>query len=117
MWVYSREKAIHELGSRSSPDTEFASAFILDFPVSRIVRSVCCLSHPVYGIFILREREVGRVEREERETESQAGSALSVQEPNAGLGLMDREIMTGAKTKSQTLNWLSRPGAPVAFLL
>ena len=33
-------------------------------------------------------------------------------EPDAGLKLMNREIMTWAKIKSQMLNWQSHPGAP-----
>ena len=33
-------------------------------------------------------------------------------EPDMGLKLMNREIMTGAEIKSRTLNQLSPPGAP-----
>ena len=33
-------------------------------------------------------------------------------EPNMGLDLTNRESTTGAKTKRQTLNRLSHPGAP-----
>ena len=32
-----------------------------------------------------------------------------------GLDLTTQEIMTWAETKSQMLNWLSHPGAPVAL--
>ena len=54
---------------------------------------------------ILRDREIGGgAERErERERGSQAGSSLNA-ESDIGLKLMNREIMTSAKTKSQTLN-------------
>ena len=34
-------------------------------------------------------------------------------EPNAGLNLMNREIMTWAEIKSQMPNWLSHQGAPM----
>ena len=37
------------------------------------------------------------------------------EEPNAGLELTNREIMTCAKIKSQRLNRLSHPGAPHCF--
>ena len=38
-------------------------------------------------------------------------------EPNAGLEPTNCKIMTWAKTKSRTLNWLSHPGAPkIGFL-
>ena len=38
-------------------------------------------------------------------------------EPGVGLKLMNCEIMTGAKIKSQLLNQLSPPGAPVLRVL
>ena len=38
--------------------------------------------------------------------------ALHGAEPDAGLELTNREIMTRAEIKSQTLNQLSHPGAP-----
>ena len=36
--------------------------------------------------------------------------------PDAGLKLINREIMTWTEIKSQMLNWLSQPGAPILSL-
>ena len=47
----------------------------------------------------------------ERGRESRASSVLS-EEPDTGLDLTNREIMTWAKINSQMLNRLSHPGAP-----
>ena len=47
-------------------------------------------------------------ERERIPSRLRADSA----EPDAGLSLTNREIMTGAKVKSWLLNGLSHPGAP-----
>ena len=51
----------------------------------------------VFSLFILRERQEEKVQagegQREGERESQAGCAVSA-EPNAGLELMHREIMT-----------------------
>ena len=38
-------------------------------------------------------------------------------EPDAGFDLPNREIMTWAEIKSQTLNQLSQPGTPVSMIL
>ena len=46
------------------------------------------------------------------EGESQADSTINT-EPDIGLNLTNHEIMTKAKIKSQTLNQLSHPGAPL----
>ena len=58
------------------------------------------------SLFIYFEREGERERRGEAERESQAGSELS----DAGLKLMDCEIMTWAEIKSQMLKGLSHPG-------
>ena len=56
-----------------------------------------------------REREwVGEGQTEERE--SQAGSTLSTQSLTCEFELTESEMMNGAKTLSQTPNWLSHPG-------
>ena len=65
----------------------------------------------------MRETETaqveGEVEREgERENPKQALCAASA-EPNMGFNPQSHEIMTWAKTKSQMLNRLSHPGAPL----
>ena len=51
----------------------------------------------------------------EKDRESEAGSAPTAASPNAGLELMNPEIMTRVKVGS--LNWLSHPGAPLFFLI
>ena len=53
--------------------------------------------------------QVGEGQREEKE--SQAGFMLLAAEPDSGLELTNGEIVTWAKIKSRTLNWLSHPGA------
>lgn len=45
--------AVYELGSWILPDTDSASTLILDFPASRTVANICCLSHPGYGAFVI----------------------------------------------------------------
>ena len=47
--------AVCELGSSSSPDTEFAGTLTLDFPASRC-KFLLSISHTVYGIFVLAAR-------------------------------------------------------------
>lgn len=39
MWGYREKIAVYEPGGRSSPNTESAGAFTLDFPGERIVRN------------------------------------------------------------------------------
>lgn len=42
----SQKTIIHELGRGSSPDSELAGVFILEFPVSKSVgKNVYCLCH------------------------------------------------------------------------
>ena len=81
------------------------------------------IGHPGSPIYFERARawahgsmRAGEGQRE-GERESQAGSTLSA-EPEARLNPMtDCEIMTWAEIKSQILNRLSHPGAPIRFLL
>ena len=64
-----------------------------------------------------RERERDHGGGEERGRDRTPRRCLTVRaEPNAGLDLTNREIMTWAKIKSWTLNRLSHPGAPVQWL-
>ena len=62
-----------------------------------------------------RQREWGRGREGGRERESQAGFVLPAQGLTSAQGLNSQncEIMTWAETKSQTLNRLSHPGAPM----
>ena len=62
-----------------------------------------------------RDRVEGREGQRERERESQAGSALPAGSPMWGLNSTDCKTMTGAKTKSRTLNRLSYPGVLYFF--
>ena len=67
-------------------------------------------------LFSERERRRGEGQRErERGKKSHAGSALSA-ESNVGLDPTNHEIMTSAEIKSQMLNWLSYPGAPLFYI-
>ena len=65
-------------------------------------------------IYFYRETETTWVGKGQREgdTESQAGSTLSMQSPTWDSNSQNHEIVTWAKTKSQMLNWLNHPGAP-----
>ena len=50
----SKKAAVYKPGSGLSPDTESVGSLILDVPASRLWGiNVCCLSHPVYGIFAI----------------------------------------------------------------
>ena len=61
----------------------------------------------MFYLFILRASVTGR--GRER-IPSRLYTAIT--EPDKGLDLTNREIMTSAETKSQMLNRLSYPGAP-----
>ena len=71
-----------------------------------------------FCFLFLRERQhVGRggAERECRGKERERIPSrlhTASTEPDVGLEFTNREIMTGVKVKSQTLNQLSHPGAP-----
>ena len=77
------------------------------------------LNVPLYiflSLFIYFDRDrdsmsEGGTERE-GDRESHSGSMLSAQNPTWGSHSWNREIMTWAETKSQTLNWLNHPGTP-----
>ena len=53
-------------------------------------------------------------QKRERERIPRRLCAVST-DPNMGVHPINCEVMTWAKTKSQTLNWLSPPGAPEKF--
>ena len=64
-------------------------------------------------ILFLRETETAQVgERQRERGKERIPSRLHAAstEPNAGLELMNCEIMTWVETKSQMLSWLSHPG-------
>ena len=72
-------------------------------------------------MFILRERERARASaheqgrgREQRRERIPSRLCTVSTQPDTGLGLTTREIMTWVKTKSRTLNWLSHPGTPTS---
>ena len=66
------------------------------------------------SLFILREREgTGEGQREREGERENSKQALCCQHRDwHRLDLTNHEIMTWAQIKSQTLNWLSHPGAP-----
>ena len=59
----------------------------------------------------------GGAEREERENIPQRLHTVSAEPHDVGLRLTNREIMTRAEIKRQTLNRLSHPGAPARDFL
>ena len=73
---------------------------------------------PLKGyVFILGETVRVREGQSKRETESQAGFAVSAWSSMRGPVSWDSEIMTWAETKSRTLNHLSHPGAPYFYFI
>lgn len=50
------EMVIYESGNRPSPDTNSVTTLILDFPSKLWKINIGCVSHPVYGIFIIAAR-------------------------------------------------------------
>ena len=65
-----------------------------------------------------REREIGNaVRRGQRKRERERLSSWLPTEHRVGgrAASQDPEIMTWAKIKSQSLNWLSHPGIPIIF--
>ena len=78
--------------------------------------SICLFFKFIY-LFWKRQRQCksGRGRNRGRERESQPGSKLPVQSLTWSLNSWNCEIMTWAKTKSRSLNWLSQPGTPEMF--
>ena len=71
----------------------------------------------VFKVYLCWERERAGEEQRERDRERERiPSRLHTvsAEPDAGLKPMNHEITTWAEVKSQTLNWMSHPGTPVA---
>lgn len=52
VWEHREKAAICKLGRKPLPGTKLASILILDFPGSRTVRNVCCLSLLVCDILL-----------------------------------------------------------------
>ena len=78
---------------------------------------VFCFLFKVF-LLILRERACAQAEEGQRERErDRIPTRLLIvsTEPDAGLDLRNREIITLAEFKSHRLNQLSQPGAPEGF--
>ena len=73
-----------------------------------------CFKHFFKKVFIYFEREREREGERQRER-LPSGICTVTEEPDSGLRVTNREIMTRAATKSQTLNRLSHPDAPVVL--
>ena len=74
------------------------------------LRTICVYFQLSFFKFVCFERERREGENSKQVPHCQRRALL-------GLELMNREIMTWTKIKSQTLTRLSHPGAPVFFLL
>ena len=93
-------------------------------PKSRVGRSTNwatkrpqCFFFFFLSLFILRERE--REQGRGRETETEiipSKLCTGSTEPDDGVELKNREIMTWTKTKNWTLNRLSHPGGPKGLI-
>ena len=67
--------------------------------------------------FISFERQKALAGRERGRERIQSRLHTISMEPDEGLKLLSHEVMTRAETKSQMLNQLSHPGAPVKYFL
>ena len=90
-----------------SLDCWFQRSTIIDFFCPK---SLSIIFFKFFVIIYFWERESVRRGGIETEGESQAGSVLSAKSPTRGSNSRDCAIMSWAKIKSQTLNWLSHPG-------
>ena len=69
-----------------------------------------------FFFFFFWEREIEDEWERGKETIPSRLCAIGM-EPDLGLDLMNREIMTWAEIKSRTFNWLSHPDAPNPAIL
>ena len=86
-------------------------------PCRHLVRVVFVLVYLfIFNVYLFWERASTCQGGAEREGERIPARLHTVRvEPDAGLELMNHEIMTWAETKSGTLNRLSHPGVPRSY--
>lgn len=96
MWEHSEKMVLWGLESRLSPDTEFAGALILDFPMSRIIRNTGLLFKPPRLWYLLEQPKWTQTGRKGR---SQSRWEEMISEIATGLTLARKTQEGGGTTE------------------